>query len=402
VRSALVESGIVKLLLDCLRNPPFRAIVLRLLYHFSMDDRCKSLMAYHRDGMIMLLQLVVHFPEPRVGKDLVALVVNLSTHARAAEVMVQSGLYPQVMLRVLKHRDPLLCKVIRNVAGHQGVLEQMFELLASESVRMSKWMHEFVRMAMCCVDNPDLLVEVLGTLANVPLEEVPWGELCEAGLVDLLTRLLVPSFSEDDIVLECVMLVGSLAVNVESSQHIAGSRLPSMLQDVLIEKREDEEIVVQLLFTFQCLLLHEEVREVVLQETELAPCIMRFARARNPMILEHATKLLQLVAEYASDAQTGEDGSPAWVDQVKAFRFEQHNAEWCRCVNRELSGGTGMSPGGAAYGGGYYDEQPDSGGDEEEFAFHWAGGDCADAQDLANRDWGNKDMDAFRSSRFVS
>ena len=58
----------------------------------------------------------------------------------------------------------------------------------------------------------------------------------------------------------------------------------------------------------------------------------------------------------------------------KAFRFEQHNPEWCRCarhpsshmqklllaifpcaqVNRELSGGTGMSPGGAY--GGYYDE----------------------------------------------
>eukprot|EP00971_Amphidinium_carterae_P092157 1824886-Amphidinium_carterae.1 len=39
------------------------------------------------DGMVMLLQLVVHFPEPRVGKaDLVALVVNLATHPRAAEV----------------------------------------------------------------------------------------------------------------------------------------------------------------------------------------------------------------------------------------------------------------------------------------------------------------------------
>eukprot|EP00440_Ansanella_granifera_P028431 gb/GFBE01030895.1/.p1 GENE.gb/GFBE01030895.1/~~gb/GFBE01030895.1/.p1 ORF type:complete len:799 (+),score=213.57 gb/GFBE01030895.1/:1-2397(+) len=400
VRSSLVESGMVKLLVDQLRNPPFRHIVLRLLYHFSMDDRCKSLMAYHRDGMIMLLQLVVHFPEPRVGKDLVALMVNLAAHARAAEVMVQSGLFPQIMLRVLTHRDPLLCKVVRHVASHSGILEQMCELLQSESIRMSKWMHEFVRMAMCCVDNPDLLVEVLGTLANVTLEEVPWGELCEAGLVDLLTRLLVPSFSEDDIVLECVMLVGCLACNRESAQHVAGSRLPAMLQDLLIEKREDEEIVVQLLFAFQCLLMHEEVRDVVLQETELAPCIMRFARAKNPMVLDYATQLLQVVAEYATENQTGEeDESPAWVEQIKAFRFEQHNAEWCRCVNRELSGGTGMSPGGAYNG--YYDDEQDSGGEEEEeFAFHWAGGDVADAQDLANRDWGNKDINSFvHSSR---
>jgi len=395
----LSESGIVKLLVDHLRNPPFRHIVLRLLYHFSMDDKCKSLMAYHRDGMIMLLQLVVHFPEPRVGKDLVGLVVNLATHARGAEVMVQSGLFPQVMLRVLKHRDPLLCKVIRNVASHSGVLEQMFELLMSESVRMSKWMHEFVRMAMCCVDNPDLLVEVLGTLANVTIEDVPWAELCEAGLVDLLTRLLVPSFSEDDIVLESVMLVGCLASCRDSAQHIAGSRLPVMLQDLLIEKREDEEIVVQLLFAFQCLLMHEEVRDVVLQETELAPCIMRFARARNPMVLEYATALMQVVAQYASDNQTAEEGSPMWVEQIKAFRFEQHNAEWCRCIQRELSGGTGMSPGGAYNG--YYDEQDSGGEEEEEFAFHWAGGDVGDAQDLASRDWGNKDLGAH-SGRFVS
>eukprot|EP00439_Symbiodinium_sp_Y106_P074689 s1751_g14.t1 len=171
VRAALVESGIIKLLVDLLKNPPFRHIVLRLLYHFSMDDRCKSLMAYHRDGMIMLLQLVVHFPEPRVGKDLVALMVNLAAHARAAEVIVQSGLFPAIVLRVLKHRDPLLCKVIRHVASHSGVLEQMYELLQSEDVRMAKWMHEFVRMAVCSVDNPDMLVEVLGTLANVTLEE---------------------------------------------------------------------------------------------------------------------------------------------------------------------------------------------------------------------------------------
>mmetsp|Transcript_51983 Transcript_51983/g.121931 ORF Transcript_51983/g.121931 Transcript_51983/m.121931 type:complete len:793 (+) Transcript_51983:58-2436(+) len=390
VRAALVESGIIKLLVDLLKNPPFRHIVLRLLYHFSMDDRCKSLMAYHRDGMIMLLQLVVHFPEPRVGKDLVALMVNLAAHARAAEVIVQSGLFPAIVLRVLKHRDPLLCKVIRHVASHSGVLEQMYELLQSEDVRMAKWMHEFVRMAVCSVDNPDMLVEVLGTLANVTLEEVPWAELCEAGLLELLTRLLVPSFSEDDLVLECVLLASNLACCPESAQHIAGSRLPALMQDLLVEKREDEEIVVQLLFVFHCLLHHDEVREYVLQETELAPCIMRFARARNPLVLEYATALLQIVAT-TNDAPGAEDGTPAWVEQIKAFRFEQHNPEWCRCVTRELSGGTGMSPGGAY--GGYYDDHEGSGAeDEEEFAFHWAGVDAADPRDLAKRDWANQDF----------
>jgi len=400
-RASLVESGIVKLLVDHLRNPPFRHIVLRLLYHFSMDDRCKSLMAYYQDGMVMLLQLVVHFPEPRVGKDLVALVVNLATHPLAAQVMVQSGLFPLLMTRMLKTRDPLLCKVIRHVSAHRDLVEPMHELLLNDSVRMSKWMTEFVRMAINCIDNPDLLVEVLGTLVNMTLPEVQWEELCEAGLVDLLHRLLVVGFSEDDIVLECVQLVGNLALCKEASQHVAGSRLLAMLQDLLVEKREDEEIVLQLLFTMQCLLVHDEVRDAIMQDTEIAPCVMRFARARNPAVLEQASKTLQVFAEHGGDVQAGE-GAPTWAEQIKAFRFEQHNAEWCHYIQRELSGGAGLSPS-SGYAG-YYDEEQGSGEEEEEeFAFHWAGGDCAYAQDLANRDWGNKDLGGFgHPSGFVT
>jgi len=346
IRSALIELNIVKLLVDLLRNPPFRHIVLRLLYHFSMNEGCKSLLGYHLDGLVMLIQLVVHFPETRVGRDLVALVVNLSTHPRTAEVMVrQSELFPQVLLRVLKTRDPLLCKVIRHCSSHPNAMELMYELLASESVRMSKWMHEFVRMAPSCVDNPDLLVEILGTLANVTLPGIPWDELCEAGLIDLLTRLLVPGFSEDDIVLECVMLIGNIAMHPEAATYVAGSRLPGLMQQILLEKRDDEEIVVQLLYTFRCLMLFDEVREVVLGETELAPCIMRFARATSSAVVEQASQTLQLIADHAGD------GGAEWTEQIKAFQFEQHNAEWCRFLARDSAG---LSPGGYYY----YNDSP--------------------------------------------
>lgn len=400
VRLSLNESGILRLLVDRLKEPPFRHIVLRLLYHFSMDDSCKGMMAFLREGMLMLLQLVVHFPEPRVGKDLVALVVNLATHPRAADVMVGSGLFPQIVLRVLKTRDPLLMKVVRHVSSHKDVVEPMCELLAADSARMNKWMSEYVRMAMCSVDNPDVLLEVLGTLANIALPDAPWGELCEAGLVDLITRLLVPSFSEDDIVLECVILVGNLALSAESAQHIASSRLPAMLQDLLVEKHEDEEIVVQLLYAFECFLVFDEVRDSLLQDPELVPCMMRFSRARNPAVTKQAASTLESVAEYAAEALGEGDEPPPWIEQIKAFRFEQHNAEWCNYVNWELSGGSAGSPGRAHAA--YYDDGSPSGDEEEEFAFHWAGGDAVDADDLANRDWESKGMDQFmHSTRFA-
>lgn len=399
VRSSLVESGIVKLLVDHLRNPPFRHIVLRLLYQFSMDDRCRSTMALYHEGMVMLLQLVVHFPEPRVGKDLVALVANLATNALAADVIVQSGLFPQVLLRVMKTRDPLLCKVVRHVSLHQEVLEPMYELLQSEGARMSRWMSEFVNIANRCLENPDFLVEVLGILANLTLPQVPWGDLCESGLIELLHRTLAGgSLTEDDIVLECVLIVGNLALCKEACHHVTASRLPKMLQDLLVEKRDDEEIILQLLYAFECLLVHEEVRDVILQDTEVAPCVMRFARSRNPKILEQAGKTLQVISEYCIELSANSDGASqlAWVEQIKVFRFEQHNSEWIQYLEREMTGGGQQPEGyqghGQLYDRGSEDERTGSEG-EEEFGFHWV--DAADAQDLANRDWGNRDMGDF-------
>lgn len=89
VKAALAESGqVFQQLVELLRQPPFRQITLKLLYQFTRDDRCKSLLTYHQECLVMLLQLIIHFPAEQVGTDLVALCVNLALHPRAAELMV--------------------------------------------------------------------------------------------------------------------------------------------------------------------------------------------------------------------------------------------------------------------------------------------------------------------------
>ena len=40
------------------------------------------------------------------------------------------------------------------------------------------------------------LIFLRPTVATIRSLQVAWGELCEAGLTELMTRLLVPSFSE--------------------------------------------------------------------------------------------------------------------------------------------------------------------------------------------------------------
>ncbi len=176
---------------------------------------------------------------------------------------------------------------------------------------MSRWLHEIMKLAQ--LEDPDLLLEVVGLLANLDLPNndpsippVPWAELIspDYGLVDVLHRLLVVGFSEDDLVLESVLVVQLIAQNEEASQLLAlepkllstliypvqkyRTRIAVMhykffaqgefalqilflmlreflmhlyeydtfavhMIELLVEKQEDDDIILHLLFAFECI-----------------------------------------------------------------------------------------------------------------------------------------------------
>merc|ERR1719446_473487 len=345
VRHTLAESGILKVLVDLLRLPPFRQYVLKLLYHFTSDDRCKNLMTYYEECMTMLLQLVVEFPQPLVGQELVALVVNLATHPLAAAQMADTFLFVQVVQRVIGTRDANLCKVVRHVVSHDGARERAYARLAEAAEQSNDprgpgaWIEEFVDMAQKSLDARELLVEVLGTLANLVNPEVQWADLCEGSeLIELLHRLLVVGLSEDDIVLECIMLVGTIACDSEAAPLLAASKILQVLQELLAEKQEDDEIVLQLIFTFHCLLMHTETRDMILDETEVVSYLCELLRDKNAAIRAQADETLHLIQaiDLARAQRFGRE--PQWSERIKHLRFEEHNREWVQEMRREEQG----------------------------------------------------------------
>jgi hypothetical protein len=52
IRMAMINSGLVPRLVNLLKTPAFRARTLKLLYHLSVEDRCKAMYPYS-DGMCM-------------------------------------------------------------------------------------------------------------------------------------------------------------------------------------------------------------------------------------------------------------------------------------------------------------------------------------------------------------
>lgn len=66
----------------------------------------------------------------------------------------------------------------------------------------------------------DLLVEVLGTLANMTVYDLPasstWAKLLkEHGLMSLFSRMLVPGMVANDLLLEMIMLIASIASDTQ-------------------------------------------------------------------------------------------------------------------------------------------------------------------------------------------
>lgn len=97
-------------------------------------------------------------------------------------------------------------------------------------------------MAQQCGENSDLQIELIGTMVYIHTDK--WYEMVpRTNFIEFLHNNLVNGFAEDDIVLECVMLIATICRNDQIATQIASSYLIKMLQDLLGAKQEDDEMV---------------------------------------------------------------------------------------------------------------------------------------------------------------
>ena len=92
-----------------------------------------------------------------------------------------------------------------------------------------------------------------------------WDEvITKTNFFEFLHNNLANGFSEDDIILESVMLISTICRSESTAQMIAQSYLIKMLQDLLGAKQEDDEMVQQILNTFFKFLFFKPTRDIVL------------------------------------------------------------------------------------------------------------------------------------------
>jgi len=176
-------------------------------------------------------------------------------------------------------------------------------------------------MAQHCGENTDLQIELVGTMVYVHSDK--WEQTIQStNVIEFLHNNFVNGYSEDDIVLECVMLVATICRNDDIATQIASSFLIKMLQDLLGSKQEDDEMVQQILNTFFKFLFFKPTREIVLHQTQMVSIVLELLSDKNPNI----RGLVNAILDYV---QLHDD---MWKQEIKARRFQVHNQVYLKLM----------------------------------------------------------------------
>nr|CAD7203183.1 unnamed protein product [Timema douglasi] len=177
------------------------AIVLRILYHMSMDDRCKSMFTY-TECVPMAMSMLLDSSEEEANLELIALCINLAINKRNAQMMVENNRLQSLMTRAFRNQDSLLMKMLRNIAQHDSTKQSFVEFVGD------------IAKAIGDCENEDFVVECVGVLGNMTLPDLDFSQLMQRfNLIPWIFNVLVPSRRDDDLVLEVVVFLGTAAAD---------------------------------------------------------------------------------------------------------------------------------------------------------------------------------------------
>mmetsp|Transcript_33441 Transcript_33441/g.72987 ORF Transcript_33441/g.72987 Transcript_33441/m.72987 type:complete len:453 (-) Transcript_33441:38-1396(-) len=356
MREEMVKNGLIQKVVELMRNPLFRNVSMALLYHISMDDKCKSMFTY--TGVIpWILENILVVEDLHSAPELISLAVNLTQNVRNAEVMCEGDGFSRLVHRGLQTEDPLLWKVVRNISQQDVPMKLKFK----------PFLQHLVHIIKAPETTNELLVEVLGCLGNLNIPQFdPFYLVKEHKLMDFLAAHLVPGEVEDDIVLEVVIFIGTLC-SESTAPLIVQAGLVENLFQLMSDKKEDDEMVLQISFCFHKLLTFEPTREALLRYTQVVFYLVDLLQDKNREVRKTADQALDVIVDSDED----------WAVKIRKMKFESHNQEWLAVIesdNAQYQQERMYMQGEAMEYGGSDDEEYENGYAHQEDGHHYAYG----------------------------
>ncbi|KAL3871441.1 hypothetical protein ACJMK2_039438 [Sinanodonta woodiana] len=315
MRSKMIKFGLLPKLVNLLNNENHQLIVLCILYHISMDERSKSMFTY-TDCVPMVMKMLLESPE-NLPIELVSLCINLAANKRTAQLICEGNGLKMLMKRAFKFKDPLFMKMIRNISQHDGATKNLFiDYISDLADTVIKW------------EDEEFALECLGVLGNLTIQDLDYELILkEYNLIPWIKNHLQPGTAEDDVVLEVIILVGTVCNDDSCAKMLAKSNIIQCLIELLNAKQEDDEMVCQIVYVFYQMIFHESTREVIVKETQAPAYLIDLMHDKNAEIRKVCDNTLDIIAEFDED----------WAKKIQLEKFRWHNSQWLEMVeSRQL------------------------------------------------------------------
>jgi len=300
IREQMRNSNALPKLVDLLQEKTYRAMTLRILYHLSVDDKCKNMFTY-TELIPYVMKMMIDFPGNHVGKELAALAINLSLNERNCNFMCQGSNFKKVIERAMKRQDPLLMKFCVNISVWTLKTQERLPDDHKESYKQARMWAPYIEdlaKVMMSTDDQAVMVEVMGIFANLSPMDLPKTVsfpdlILDNDMVEFFHKHLLPGFSEDDVLLQVVMIVGQFCLDEAAARMLSNSPVIKLVYDLLHEKQEDTEILLQTLHVFFRLLRQRDTGHALLYETQMPRDVCD--------LLEHPNRVVQVMADTVLD-----------------------------------------------------------------------------------------------------
>ncbi|KAH8032579.1 hypothetical protein HPB51_026032 [Rhipicephalus microplus] len=298
---------------------PLASAVLRLLLNLSFDRSHRAAMS--AAGLIpKLVQLLVK--EGRAASDetpALCILYHLSLDDRCKSQFPYTGLHAvagaleKLLERALRDADALYLRLVRTVAQHSGAACGAALASNAEALCTALLQHSSTES--------DFAVECASTLAQ--LEGGPFGKLLDRLLPWIRSRL---AEGPDELLVPLVQLVATVARSNETcARAIVQQGLVVDLTGLLRARQEDDQLVLQVAYVFDALIASSgtAVRETLVRGAQEVPAyLLDLLHDRNAEVGRVCSHALSVLAHYY----------PEWDRRLREARFCWHNAQWLAVV----------------------------------------------------------------------
>ncbi|CAG5073388.1 Similar to KAP115: Kinesin-associated protein 3 (Strongylocentrotus purpuratus), partial [Cotesia congregata] len=309
IRVGLLPKLIKLLGLNEIKN---KSTILGLLYHLSMDDKVK-LMFNNSDCTQLIIDMILELEDDRFKKELVAVGINLSINHKNALMMIENNRLQGLISKAFRTQDSLLMKLIRNISQHEVLKEYFVEFVGDFA------------MALTQSDSQDFILELIGVMGNLVLPDLDYAQILQrCNLIPWIRNNLVVGKAPDDLILEVVILLGTAASDEDCARLICKADLLLSCIELLRAKQEDDEIVLQIIYVFYQIAMHESTRDYLIRETnnEAPGYLIDLMHDKNPAIRKVCDACLDVIAMVDKE----------WAARIKVEKFRSHNQQWLEMV----------------------------------------------------------------------